>query len=193
MKRPSHLLAGAIALAALLPIGCKSASPSPETSGATGDPVRDAVDAALVDLAAKIQAQVNAGWPAHMPLSSKEPKRPVVRIAQLRNNTSQRADMGEIEDRIARALLDKGHVVVAASQDERDEVMDERGYGNAAAETGPTEDVVALLLTGELADDVKEIDGERTRSVRFMVKITDTVTRGSLFMSRGEATLVTQE
>jgi hypothetical protein len=157
----------------------------------TSDAVSQAVDAALRDLASKLKTQAAAGWPAHVPLtSSAGSPRPLLRIRSIMNMTSRHLDMTELEGRIGVMLVDGGLVALAVSDREREEVMDERAYEDstgAAAEDG-LEDAAGLMLTGELTDDIREVDGERTRTVVLLLTIVDTAKMRALIKARGEAT-----
>lgn len=192
MKLPGHLLAGALALAALLPTGCTSA---PRPGQVEGDPIEAAVTHALTDLSRKMTAQASDGWPAHVPLSSSEPRRPVLRIARLVNRSRSNVDMAAVEHRIARALIDNGSVVVAANEREREEAMDEQAYqesASGAAAPEVTEDLPGLMLVGELTDDVKQVDDELEHKVIFLLTVTDVVKRAALVKAQGEATQVSE-
>jgi hypothetical protein len=203
MKRFSHLLAGAIALAALLPIGCKSdssagpaAGDAPEAAEAPSDPIATAVDTGVRDLAAKVKAQATTGWPPEVMLSSSEPRRPVVAIRGIVNKTSFPLDTSDVEERLARALLDGGHVIVAASGRAREEARDERAMeesmGGSGAASG-VEDAPGLVLVGELTDDVADIDGKRTHQVVFKLRLTDTKRRSIVLQAQGETVAVANE
>lgn len=164
---------------------------APAEGRETSDAVSQAVDAGLRDLASKLKTQAAAGWPAHVTLSSSSgAPRPLLKIRSIMNMTSRHLDMTALEGRIGVMLVDGGLVALAASDREREEVMDERAYEDstgAAAEEG-LEDAAGLMLTGELTDEVREVDGERTRTVVLLLSIVDTVKMRALIKARGEAT-----
>lgn len=169
--------------------GGRGAAPASEAPG--DDPAALAVDAALRDLATRLEAQAATGWPEHVPLSSKT-KLPRLEIRSIVNKTSMHVDTDALEGRIAQALLDGGRVTLAANRREREQAMDERAYENAGdASELEAEEVVGLMLHGELADEVTEVDGERTRTVVLSLRILDARRAKTLLVARGEAAMTT--
>lgn len=176
MKLPGYVLAGALALCALLPTGCTWDSSGASTDAtapaadAGTDPVAGAIDAALRDLHAKMSAQAAAGWLAHVMRSSSSSSRPVLAIRTIiMHDTSQRLDEKELEQRIAQSLVEGGLVVVSA--------IDEYG----------AEDPTGLTLLGAFEDDVVEVDGERVHRATISLTVIDNTTRMALVEAVGAA------
>lgn len=163
--------------------GGRSATPASESQAA--DPFLLAVDAAIADLMAKLREKAAAGWPAHVRLSSKEPRRPVLAISRIVNQTSRSLDMSVVEERLVAALLEGGQVTVAASAEDREQVYEEQEYGNALDSEGEAEayeapDATSLTLSGQLSDDIIEVDGKRKHEYSILLIVNDAVKRGTL-------------
>lgn len=186
MKRlPHHVLAGALALAALSPMGCKSDSSggSGASADAATDPVHDAIDAALRDLSAQLSARAAAGWPAHLAMSSDGAPRPLLTIREIRNETTRSLDKNALKTRIEQVLLEGGLVALAASPAEPTPGADEMGED---------EDPTGLELIGTLADERTEADGVLTHKVIVSLVVNDTVKARSVVKAQGEATGVSE-
>lgn len=143
-----------------------------------------ALDAAIHDLARRIAERHAAGWPPTVPLSSEPRPRPVIRIADVVNDTALRIDVEALTARVRHALLAQGLLAVAPSREEQEAELDRRAEALAGGddhddagvdgeEAAPLPDAVGLLLRGEISADIAEVGGVRRRRTTLTFRVLD--------------------
>jgi hypothetical protein len=145
------------------------------------------IRAAVNDMAKKIAEKNAAGWPAHIPMSSDNPPKPQLRIADIVNDTRLHVNVMDLKNDLMNMMVEQNVVYVVGYADgpgsDRDDVMKEREYAasgivdaNQAAQTPELggEDVSGLLLKGEISDDVIEVDGVKQHDYWFSLRLLDT-------------------
>lgn len=171
-------------LALALLAGCAGATTREEDAAQTGVVATDHIGLAelrpaVEALTTEVARLAAAGWEPHVLLTPEPPHRPVVRIDKVQNRTREHYDVELLRGELTNALVEQGAVYVAGSGQDLRAVHDERAYsqsGATAAEIADgQEDRVALVVRGEVTDDVIEQGGVRQHDYLFSLRLIDTV------------------
>ncbi len=171
-------------IAIALLAGCASASTREDDAAETGVVATDHIGLAelrpaVEALAAEVARLAAAGWEPHVLLTPEPPHRPVVRIDKVQNRTREHYDLELLRGELTNALVEQGAVYVAGSGKDMAAVHDERAYSQSGATSAEIadgqEDRVALVVRGEVTDDVIEQDGVRQHDYVFSLRLVDTV------------------
>lgn len=137
--------------------------------------IRPAVDA----MCAKISELNAQGWPDHVRMTPEPPHKPQVRISALKNRTRDHFDVVTLKNELLNAMVEEGVVYVVGDAGDLEAVNQERDYSQAGMTNEELqygqEDVVALVLRGEITDDVIEQGRTKQHDYIFSLRLIDTV------------------
>ena len=137
--------------------------------------IRPAVD----QMCAKISKLNTQGWASHVRITPEPPHRPQVRISSIQNRTREHFDVTTLKNELLNAMVEQEAVYVVGDAGDLAAVNQERDYSQAGM-TNETleygeEDVVALVLRGEITDDVIDQGDVRQHDYIFSLRLVDTV------------------
>jgi PBP1b-binding outer membrane lipoprotein LpoB len=150
------------------------------------------IETAVKDLAGKISEKNGMGWPEHIKMSSDNPPKPVVRIANVVNRTRQHFDLENLKNEIYNVMLERDVVYFAAQANDLESVNQERDYSQSGMTNEAAgqrvdygqEDAVGLVLAGEITDDKIEVDGATQYDYWFNLRLVDTVKNRPILTTR---------
>ncbi|MGE0712018.1 MAG: hypothetical protein AB7N76_31305 [Planctomycetota bacterium] len=177
--RGAGWLAGAALLAA---VGCSGPTHTVEDPEGHGvietdaigwNELRPAVDHMLEEIS-KLNAQ---GWPAYLPMTTDEPRKPQLRIHVIQNRTRERLDVQAYKNKLMNALVKQGIVAVVGDSHDTAATHAERDYSDAGHTTQALqgdEDATGLALQGEIEDFVIDQENVRQHDYQFNLRLLDT-------------------
>ncbi len=186
MMRTSFTAAAAApaALLSLLLAGCSSTTHRVadvseqglvETDHIGLNEIRPAVEA-MCDKIAQLNAR---GWGSHVRVTQDPPHKPQVRMSKIQNRTREHFDVVTLKNELLNAMVEQGVVYVVGDAGDLAAVNDERDYSQAGMTNEELaygeEDVVALVLRGEITDDVIEQGSVKQHDYIFSLRLIDTV------------------
>lgn len=137
--------------------------------------IRPAVEA-MLDRVSKMNLE---GWASHIILTEDSPRRPQVRIAGVQNRTNEQFDVVMLENELLNALVNQEVVYVVGGASDLAAVNAERDYSQAGMTNEEIpygqEDRVALVLVGEITEDVIDQRNVRQHDFVFGLRLVDTV------------------
>ncbi len=181
MRSFAAIAAGSVLLAL---VGCKGPTHRQVDASEPGlidvdniglNEVRQATEAMLT----KVSKLNLEGWANHIILTEDSPKRPQVRIAGVQNRTNEQFDVVMLENELLNALVNQEVVYVVGGASDLAAVNAERDYSQAGMTNEEIpygqEDRVALVLVGEITEDVIDQRNVRQHDFVFGLRLVDTV------------------
>ncbi len=134
---------------------------------------------AVEQMCNKVSQRNAQGWASHIRMTQDPPYKPQVRISDIQNRTTQHFDVVTLKNELLNAMVEQGVVYVVGDAGDLAAVNDERDYSQAGM-TNETieygqEDVVALVLRGEITDDIIRQGSVKQHDYIFSLRLVDTV------------------